>query len=169
MSPQYANIFNSQNLAILRELEVSGELNENDLNEILFSEKPFNVQMKELTNNFQNLDIDNVNRKYDKYKTGLSQEDKEEIKNVLMKSNNSFTQNDIPKLESLLKTQGQYTKFVLGNDTLKNVAQVLIWKEFDKQYGTNHTENILRKINSELNITSAIQVIDDIDFSDLLD
>lgn len=167
-TPQYANIFNSQNLAILRELEVSGELMEEDFNELLFSETPFNVELKELTLKHPELDIDNVNRKYDRYKTPLSREEKDKVKECLIKGNRCFAISDTQKLESLLKSQGQYTKFILDNDNLKNITEVLFWKEFDKQYGTSYEDKILTQINSELNITSAIEIIDDIDFSDLL-
>lgn len=168
-TPQYANIFNSQNLAILRELEVSGEINENDINEILFNEKPFNVVMKEITLKYPELNIDNVNRKYDRYKTPLSANEKEKVRTELLKRNKYFSNADTPKLESMLRTQGQYTKFALEENSLNNLSKILFWKEFDKLYGTDYTTNVLTDINSELNITSAIQVIDDIDFTDLLD
>ncbi|MBQ4123771.1 hypothetical protein IJD44_08660 [bacterium] len=165
---EYANYSNSQNFAFLQELLLEGIIGEDDIDLILNSNEPFTTSIRTLfSQNSKDIDLSNIDRRYNNYKLPMSSEEKDAVIQVLVDSNPDFNLKDIDKLDSLLSTQGKYMKLAKGNNMLKNLTQQAFWTEYDNLYGTNYSTTLIENINFDKLLSSAIDIVDKMDFSEL--
>ena len=167
-TPEYANFNNAQNLAFLQELLVENLIDKNTIDSILNGDKSINESIKQLyAENSSNSDINSISRRYDKYKAPLSTEEKVKIKKELLLYNPDFDITNHDKLDSLLSTQGKYMKCISGHNYLKELTQKMFWTEYDKKYGTDYSDVVLENINFDNLVTSAIEMVDEMNFPEL--
>lgn len=165
---EYANYSNSQNFAFLQELLFEGIIGEDDIDLILNSNEPFTMSIRTLfSQNSKDIDLSNIDRRYNNYKLPMSSEEKDAVIQILVDSNPDFNLKDIDKLDSLLSTQGKYMKLAKGNNMLKNLTQQAFWTEYDNLYGTNYSTTLIENINFDKLLSSAIDIVDKMDFSEL--
>lgn len=165
---EYANYSNSQNFAFLQELLFEGIIGEDDIDLILNSNEPFTTSIRTLfSQNSKDIDLSNIDRRYNNYKLPMSSEEKDAVIQILVDSNPDFNLKDIDKLDSLLSTQGKYMKLAKGNNMLKNLTQQAFWTEYDNLYGTNYSTTLIENINFDKLLSSAIDIVDKMDFSEL--
>ena len=62
---------------------------------------------------------------------------------------------------------GENMKFVTGNNILKDLTQQIFWSEYDRLHGTNYSTTVVENINFDKLLSSAIEIIDEMDFSAL--
>ena len=165
---EYSNYNNAQNIAFLQELIVEGIIGEDEIDSILNSDEPFAKSVKTLFDMYEKeTDLSDIERRYNNYKLPMSSGEKQNIKQILLEANPEFNPKDDEKLDSLLSTQGKYMKFVTGNNILKDLTQQIFWSEYDRLHGTNYSTTVVENINFDKLLSSAIEIIDEMDFSAL--
>ena len=165
---EYSNYNNAQNIAFLQELIVEGIIGEDEIDSILNSDEPFAKSVKTLFDMYEKeTDLSDIERRYNNYKLPMSSDEKQNIKQILLEANPEFNPKDDEKLDLLLSTQGKYMKFVTGNNILKDLTQQIFWSEYDRLHGTNYSTTVVENINFDKLLSSAIEIIDEMDFSAL--
>lgn len=165
---EYSNYNNAQNIAFLQELIVEGIIGEDEIDSILNSDEPFAKSVKTLFDMYEKeTDLSDIERRYNNYKLPMSSGEKQNIKQILLEANPEFNPKDDEKLDLLLSTQGKYMKFVTGNNILKDLTQQIFWSEYDRLHGTNYSTTVVENINFDKLLSSAIEIIDEMDFSAL--
>ena len=165
-TPEYANYNNAQSLAFLQELIVEGIIGDDEVDSILNSNEPFAKSVRTLFNEQeQEIGLSNIERRYNYYKLPMSSSEKQNIKQILLEANPEFDIKDDGKLESLLSTQGKYMKSVMNNNMLKDLTQQIFWSEYDRLHGTNYSTSVVENINFDKVLSSAIDIMDEMNFS----
>ena len=155
-------------IAFLQELIVEGIIGEDEIDSILNSDEPFAKSVKTLFDMYEKeTDLSDIERRYNNYKLPMSSDEKQNIKQILLEANPEFNPKDDEKLDLLLSTQGKYMKFVTGNNILKDLTQQIFWSEYDRLHGTNYSTTVVENINFDKLLSSAIEIIDEMDFSAL--
>ena len=172
-TPEYTNLANSQNIAVLQNLIEESILSKEDIDSIIASEKPLNEVVKEIANGIspytkgRSINLQGIDNRYDNYKQKMSSIETEKVKDELLKYNPDFKAEDTLSLDVLLTTQGKYLKTVIGESYVKELTQTLFWNEFDRINGTNYSTKVINNIKLDKTIEEAIQTIDSMDFSDI--
>lgn len=172
-TPEYTNLANSQNIAVLQNLIEESILSKEDIDSIIVSKKPLNEIIKEIANGTsqytkgRSINLQGIDNRYDNYKQKMSSVETEKVKDELLKYNPDFKAEDTLKLDVLLTTQGKYLKTVIGESYVKELTQTLFWNEFDRINGTNYSTKVINNIKLDKTIEEAIQTIDSMDFSDI--
>ena len=170
-TPEYANLSNAQNIAVLQNLIEEMALSENDINSIISSKKPLTEIIKEIISGQSDfvkghsIYLESIEERYNSNKQPLNSNEVAKVREELLKFNPSFKEEDNLKLDMLLTTQGKYLKTVVGQNYLKPLTQILFWNEFDRINGTNYSTIVLNNIKLDKTIEDAINIIDNMDFS----
>lgn len=167
-TPEYTNLANALYHAVLRELIADNIIEEKELARLISSGESIDIFLKKILNSVDGnykLDVDNVDSRYNKYKTHLTGENAEKIRAELLKYNLDFKEEDSLKLDVLLSTQGNYLKDVLSDGMLSELTQIAFWNEFDRLYETNYSDFVTTNIHYDKLLDEAICIVDEMDFS----
>ena len=169
-TPEFANISNAHHLALLEEAVGSG-ISENEAEKLIRDSKiSIKDTAKEIVTGYMNgqIDFSSVESSYNRFRAPLSKKEVSQVANELT-SNSGLQFSELEKqyLEDLIKTQGAYSKLVLSENKLKNLVKILILSLYDKTYGTNHTQEIIKRQNIDKILFDATKNINDYNLSDI--
>lgn len=117
----------------------------------------------------QEINFEKVETDYNRYKAPLTQSQIAAIVKELMNGSGAeIAPEEQPRLEALLSKQGRYAKLIIGASKLKQLVELLVLKEYDKIYETQHAQEAAKTIGIDKIAENALQTIEDIDLSGLL-
>ena len=117
----------------------------------------------------QAINFEQVETDYNRYKVSLSETQIVAIAQKLMNGSGAeFAPEEQPSLEALIREQGRYAKLITGGSKLKQLVELLVLKEYDKIYGTEHAQEAAKTIGIDIIAEDALNTIDNIDLSGLL-
>ena len=169
-TPEFANISNAHHLALLEEAVGSG-ISENEAEKLIRDSKiSIKDTTQEIVAGYMNgqIDFSSVESSYNRFRAPLSKKEVLQVANELT-SNSGLQFSELEKqyLEDLINTQGAYSKLVLSENKLKNLVKILILNLYDKTYGTNHTQEIIKRQNIDKVLFDATKNINDYNLSDI--
>ena len=172
-TPEYTNLSNAQNIAILQNLIEEKALDEDDIISIMNAGKTLEEIIEEMISGESEFTkghtiyVKGVDNRYNVNKLPLNSDETEKVRAELLKFNPNFKEEDNLKLDTLLTTQGKYLKTIAGKNYLRPLTQTLFWNEFDRINGTSYSSGVLSNIKLDKTVENAINVIDNINFSDI--
>lgn len=172
-TPEYSNLYNAQNLAIISALsqEPNG-INTVNKELLLTSHNDTKTVLLNALNNYSKLNnnkalLAKINDIYNEFKKPLTHAQVEDLKDVLLNHIVPKNKEELFDLSYMISRQGKYLWHGLNDETLKDHTKLEFWKEYDRIYGTNYADDVEKTIKRNKIYSETISVINGMDFSQI--